>query len=60
MIFRSKVDSETLQGQRQTVHHSVVAPDAYLRDLLGGVWSQGNVDYFVVLHVGDFDGVVEE
>jgi hypothetical protein len=60
LVFSSKVNSETLQGQRQGMHHFAVPPDAYLHDLFSGVWSQVNVDFFVEFRIGDFDGVVEE
>ena len=60
LIFSSKVNSESLQGQRHRVHHFVVPPDTDLHDLLRWVWNQVDFNFFVELDVGDFDGVVEQ
>lgn len=60
MVFSSKVNSETVQGQGQTVDHVVVPPDAYAHDVLCRVWNHVDIDVRVKLDVGDFDGVVEE
>ena len=40
--------------------HLVMPPDTDLHDLLGCVWDQVDFDVFVQLHIGDFDGVIEQ
>ena len=42
------------------MHHLVIPPDTDLHDLLGCFWNQVDFDFFVKLHIGNLDGVVEE
>ena len=41
------------------MHHLVIPPDTGLYDLLDCVWNQVNFDFFVKLHIGNLDDMVE-
>ena len=60
LIFSSKVDTESLQRKCHCVHHFGIPPDTDLHDLLGYVWNHVDLDLFMQLHIGDFDGVIEQ
>ena len=42
------------------MHHFAIPPDTDLHDLLGCVWNQVDLNFFAKLHIGNFDGVVEQ
>ena len=42
------------------MHHLVIPPATDLHDLLGCVWNQVDFNFFAKLHIGDFDGVIEQ
>jgi hypothetical protein len=60
LIFSSKVDAESLQREGYCVHHFGIPPDTDLHDLLCCVWDHVDFDFFMKLHIGNFDGVVEQ
>ena len=42
------------------MYHLVVRPDTDLHGLLGRVWNEVDLDFFVEFHSGNLDGMVEQ